>query len=55
MTDTRTTVEHLAPYPARSGFLVPWQAEILASWRHAVADGFATSDWRISRLIGPVA
>ena len=21
------------PYPARSGFLVPWQAELLAKWR----------------------
>ena len=29
----------LTPYRARSGFLAPWQAEILAAWRHARATG----------------
>lgn len=23
----------LEPYPARSGFIVPWQADLLAVWR----------------------
>ena len=41
----------LTPYRARSGFLAPWQAEILAKWRYECACASAQSHGLVMRAL----